>query len=59
MSRTIQFMFTIECASDGEAELKRVEDLIDLNMQDLVHDDEFIQALDEREAVTITTILVK
>ena len=59
MSRTIKFMFTIECSGEGAADLKRVEDLIDLNMQDLVYDDEFIQALDEKEAVTITTILVK
>jgi hypothetical protein len=27
--------------------------MIDLNMQDLVFDDEFIQALDEQEAVSI------
>ena len=59
MKRTIKFMFTIECLSDGTADLKRVEELIDLNMQDLVFDDEFIQALDEKEAVTIQTILVK
>jgi hypothetical protein len=27
--------------------------MIDLSMQDLVYDDEFIAALDEKEAVTI------
>jgi hypothetical protein len=27
--------------------------MIDLNMQDLIMDDEFVSALDEREAVTI------
>ncbi len=34
-------------------------ELIDLSMQELVYDDEFIQALDEKEAVSIQTILVK
>ena len=58
-TRTFKFMFVIECAGSGEADMKRVEELIDLNMQDLVFDDEFIQALDEKEAVTINTILVK
>lgn len=57
--RTFKFVFTIECASDGRAELERVESMIDLNMQDLVFDDEFIAALDEKEAVTIQVNLVK
>jgi hypothetical protein len=37
----------------GEADMAQVENLIDLSMQDLVYDDEFIAALDEKEAVTI------
>ena len=53
MPRTYKFMFTVECAGEGHADLDRVESLIDLNMQDLVFDDEFIQALDEQEAVSI------
>lgn len=53
MSRTFKFTFTVECAGSGSADLNRVEELIDLNMQDLVMDDEFITALDEKEAVTI------
>lgn len=53
MSREFKFMFTVECASEGLADLARVEEMIDLSMQDLVHDDEFIDALDERAAVTI------
>ncbi len=57
--RTYTFTFTIECASDGQADERRVEELVDLNMQDLVFDDEFIQALDEKEAVTIQVNLVK
>jgi hypothetical protein len=51
--RTFQFVFTVECQGEGQADLARVEELIDLNMQDLVMDDEFITALDEKEAVTI------
>jgi archaellin len=56
--RTYNFTFTIECASDGEPDLARVEEMIDLNMQDLVYDDEFIAALDEKESVTIQVIPV-
>ena len=51
--RKFVFQFTVECASPGEADLNRVEELIDLNMQDLVYDDEFVAALNEKEAVTI------
>ena len=59
MPRTYKFQFTVECMGEGDADLNRVEEMIDLSMQELVHDDEFIQALDEKEAVTIQTILVK
>ena len=51
--RKYEFKFTVECAGSGDADLARVEDMIDLSMQDLVYDDEFIAALDEKEAVTI------
>jgi hypothetical protein len=53
MSRLFTYKFTIECAGVGDADLARVEQLIDLSMQDLVEDDEFIVALDEKESVTI------
>jgi len=53
MSRKFRFVFEIECSGEGTADLHRVEELIDLNMQDLVFDDQFIAALDEKEAVTI------
>jgi hypothetical protein len=58
MTRTITFSFTIECAGQGDADLDKVESLIDLSMQDLVFDDEFIAALDEKESVTINVKLV-
>ena len=53
MSRTFKFTFTVTCATDGNADLPRVEELIDMNMQDLLMEDIFIDALDEKEAVTI------
>lgn len=56
MPRSYRFQFVVECASDGDPDLARVEEMIDLNMQDLVMDDEFIEALDEREAVTIQVL---
>jgi hypothetical protein len=52
--RTLTFTFTVACTNSGpEIDYKRVEEMIDLNMQDLVFDDEFIEALDEQEAVSI------
>ncbi len=53
MSRTFKFQFEVICAGQGDADLVQVEKMIDLNMQDLVFDDEFIAALDEKESVTI------
>ena len=53
MPRTFKFTFTVECAGEGTADLARVEQMIDLSMQDLVYDDEFIVALDEKTSVTI------
>ena len=53
MSREYKFTFTVVCSGAGEPDLTKVENMIDLSMQDLVYDDEFIAALDEKEAVTI------
>ena len=54
--RTYQFSFTVECATDGTPDLERVEQMIDLSMQELVYDDEFVRALDEQESVTIQVV---
>lgn len=54
--RTFEFRFTVTCAGEGKANSALVEQMIDLNMQELVMDDEFIAALDEREAVTIQVL---
>jgi hypothetical protein len=56
MSRTYQFTFTIECAGNGTPDMEQVENMIDLNMQDLVFDDTFIEALDEKQSVTIQVV---
>jgi hypothetical protein len=57
--REYNFSFKVICASAGNPDIARVEELIDMNMQDLVMDDIFIDALDEKEAVTIQVNLVK
>jgi hypothetical protein len=57
--RTYNFAFTVSCQGSGSPDLHRVEEMIDLSMQDLVFDDEFVAALDEQEAVTIQVNLVK
>ena len=52
--RTLTYRFTVQCADSGpDIDLDRVEQMIDLAMQELVYEDEFIAALDERAAVTI------
>jgi hypothetical protein len=51
--RTLKFQFEVICASEGTADDVLVESMIDLAMQDLVYDDEFIVALGEKESVTI------
>lgn len=53
MSRTFNFKFEVICEGTGTADMARVEEMIDLAMQDLVYDDEFIAALDETQAVSI------
>jgi hypothetical protein len=57
--REYNFSFKVICAGPGTADLARVEELIDMNMQDLLMEDLFVEALDEQEAVTIQVILVK
>lgn len=51
--RSFKFTFEVICAGAGDADLARVEEMIDLSMQELVYDDEFVTALDESDAVTI------
>lgn len=54
--RSYKFTFEITCASEGQADLDKVEEMIDLSMQDLCYDDEFIVALDEGQSVTIQIV---
>jgi hypothetical protein len=57
--RTFKFIFEVTCNGPGRADLAQVENLIDLSMQELVYDDQFVEALDEKESVTIQVNLVK
>jgi hypothetical protein len=59
MSRQYTFTFTVECASNGQPDLIRAEEMINLSMQELIYDDEFVAALDEKESLTIQVNLVK
>ena len=54
--RKFTYTLTIECASEGNADLNEVERLLDLHFQDLVMDDQFVAELDEKQAVTIQVI---
>lgn len=56
MSRQYNFKFEVICEGTGSPDLAKVEHMIDLAMQDLVYDDEFIAALDESQAVTIRVL---
>jgi hypothetical protein len=56
MTREYLYTFRVTCSSDGEPDLIKVESMIDLAMQDLVYDDEFIAALDEKQSVTIQVL---
>ena len=59
MTRTYTFMFTVECAGDGTPDLIAAENMIDLTLQELLMGEDFVAALDEKEAVTIQVNLVK
>jgi hypothetical protein len=50
------YTLSIECASEGNADLGAVENLLDLHFQDLVMDDTFVNELDEGQAVTIQVV---
>ena len=50
------YTLTIECASEGNADLEAVETLLDLHFQELVMDDNFVTELDEKQSVTIQVI---
>ena len=53
MQKTYNFRFEVICANSDNTDMTRVEQMIDLAMQDLVYDDEFVAALGEKESVTI------
>jgi hypothetical protein len=51
--RRFQYRLIVECGSEGVANETRLEELLDLSVKDLVMDDEFIDALDEKVSVSI------
>jgi hypothetical protein len=51
--RELTYTFKIWCASTGVEDRARVEELLDLTLQEMVMDDGFATALDETEAFTI------
>ncbi len=54
--RRFTYTLTIECAGEGNANLEKVENLLDLHFQELVMDDNFVNELDEADAVTIQVV---
>ena len=54
--RKFTYTLTVECAGEGNANLDRVENLLDLHFQELVMDDNFVKELDEANAVTIQVV---
>ncbi len=54
--RRFTYTLTIECAGEGNANLGKVENLLDLHFQELVMDDNFVNELDEADAVTIQVV---
>jgi hypothetical protein len=53
MPRTFNYKLEVICAEEGTIDEAQVEQMLDLAFQDLVYDDEFVAALDEKESVTI------
>ena len=54
--RKFTYTLTVECAGEGNANLEKVEHLLDLHFQELVMDDTFVGELDEKDAVTIQVV---
>ena len=54
--RRFTYTLSIECESEGNANLEQVERLLDVHFQDLVMDDRFVAELDEKKSVTIQVI---
>ena len=51
--QTYNFKFEVICATAQSPDLAKVEDMLNLAMQDLIFDDKFIEALGEQQSVTI------
>ena len=51
--RTFRFSVVIECASDGQANMDLVQQMMGLTMQELIFDDDFVSALGETQSVSV------
>lgn len=51
--RRFKFEVTIECASDGQADTDRVQQMLSLSCQELIFDDDFVTALGETQSVSV------
>jgi hypothetical protein len=57
--KTYRFVVEFTCATDtAQADLSRAEDMLDLSMQELVFDDEFVEALGETEGLQVSVVRV-
>ena len=54
--RKFTYTLSIECASEGNADLDAIENILDLHFQDVVMDDTFVNELDESQSVTIQVV---
>jgi len=51
--KQFDFKFEVICATALRPDLTKVEEMINLAMQDLIYDDQFVAALGEKASITI------
>ena len=54
MTRRWEYRVVFEAGGEGAADQARLDELVDLAIKDLIYDDEFIGALDEKVSVSST-----
>ena len=51
--KQFDFKFEVICSNPERPDLTKVEEMINLAMQDLIYDDNFVAALGEKASITI------
>lgn len=51
--KTFNYKFEVICSNPVSPDLTKVEEMINLAMQDLIYDDQFVAALGEKASITI------